>query len=41
MRTEIYYKDGRKQWKYYCDSCKVLIGDSAPGEIHLPRSNQI
>jgi len=41
MRTETYYKGGRKQWKYYCDSCKALIGDTAPGENHLPQSNQI
>ena len=35
MRTEIYYKDGRKQWKYYCYSFKALIGDTAPDEEHL------
>lgn len=41
MRTEEYFRDGRRQWRYYCDTCKALIGNTAPGESHLPRSNEL
>lgn len=41
MEVKTYYKDGRKQWRCYCDTCKALVGDTAPGEYHLPRSNEL
>ncbi|GHU88643.1 hypothetical protein FACS189476_06110 [Spirochaetia bacterium] len=40
--TDSYYdKDGRRQWRTYCDSCHALFGDTAPMKDNLPRENQI
>ncbi len=33
--TEIYEKDGRKQYRTYCSTCKVLLDDTAPMQRHL------
>jgi len=37
MTDNYYDKDGRHQWRIYCDTCHALLGDSAPGEDHAPR----
>jgi rubrerythrin len=40
MKVEQYYKDGRTHWRYYCDSCEALIGDTAPMAQHLLRDDE-
>jgi hypothetical protein len=41
MIDNYYEKNGRRQYRVYCDTCHALVGDTGPGKKHLPRSNQI
>lgn len=34
---EIYFKDNRKHYRTYCDSCNALLDDTSPLSIHISR----
>jgi hypothetical protein len=29
-------KNGRRQWRIYCDTCHAPLGDTGPGKDHVP-----